>query len=94
MNPYTKAGIDRFVIDGTPPGDFLWAVLTNNLAESFRRADMDNLANMREIVAYCWNHIPADCWGSPKKVEAWIEMKAKEREQRENNLEDRTKGSS
>jgi len=61
MNPHTKVGIDRYVEYGVMPGDFLFAVLTNNLAQSFGRADMENRHDMQEIVSYCYNEIPGDC---------------------------------
>lgn len=74
----TLESIQRYVEDGIPPGDFLYAVLTNNLREAFGRADEDNLAAMGDIVAFCWCKIPSQCWGSPEKVSAWMKQKAKE----------------
>ena len=61
-----------YVEERIPPGDFLYAVLTNDLRESFGRADEENRAAMFEIVAYCWNHIPCTCWGSPERVREWL----------------------
>jgi len=80
MKPEIKAAIDRYAKDGTPTGSFLKAVLSNDLVEAFGRADVENLVDMKEIVGYCYNEIPGDCWGSPKKVKEWIEKKSKERE--------------
>jgi len=77
MNPTTKEGIDRFAEHGQRPGGFLYAVLTNNLMESFGRADLENRNNMFEIVSYCYNEIAGDCWGSKEKVQAWIDKKQK-----------------
>ncbi len=81
MNPTTKAGIDRFVQHGTRPGSFVYAILSNNLIKSFRRADLENLRDMNNIVGYCNNHIPGECWGSEEKVQAWMDKKQKEREE-------------
>lgn len=61
-----------YVEEHVPPGDFLYAVLTNDLRESFGRADENNQAAMFEIVAYCWNKIPVQCWGSPERVKEWL----------------------
>jgi len=67
------AGILNYVQNRVPPGHFLYAVLTNNLREAFGRADESNTTAMRDIVAYCYNKIPATCWGSPEHVKAWLE---------------------
>jgi hypothetical protein len=75
MKQSTLDGINRYVNDRCPVGSFLTAVLSNNLRESFARADEDNLKDMFEIVSYCYNKIPSHCWGSPEKVQQWLEMK-------------------
>jgi len=80
MNPDTKAGIDRYVKDGVPPGDFLRAVLSNNLSESFGLADLENRRDMFEIVSYLYNKVPMDVWGSLEKVQAHLDMKRRLRE--------------
>ena len=69
----TKDAIDRYVEAHRPVGGFLAAVLSNDLAYSFWRADQENRANLFDIVVYCWNEIPAPCWGSPQKVKAWLQ---------------------
>ena len=73
---YTKQAIDAYVQDHRPVGDFLTAVLSNDLALSFGRADEENRRALFDIVSYCWNEIPGPCWGSPKKVRAWLEVGA------------------
>lgn len=72
-------GIEDFVHRGVPPGDFLYAVLSNNLKESFCRADHDNFKNMGLIVRYLYNFVPAACWGSPENVRAWLDFKQQQR---------------
>ena len=64
--------IMSYVEDRVPPGDFLEAVLENDLKESFERADDDNIRSMFEIVQFIYNEIPARCWGSPEKVKEWL----------------------
>lgn len=73
VKPDTIEDILRYVNDKVPPGDFLQAVLENNLKESFQRADEDNIRSMFEIVQFIYNEIPASCWGSPEKVKKWLE---------------------
>jgi hypothetical protein len=71
--PYpTAESIDEYIANRRPPGGFLHAVLSNNLMESFKRADEHNQAGLVTIVAYLYYHAPSDCWGSLKKVEAWL----------------------
>jgi hypothetical protein len=72
--------LDAYALDGRPPGDFLIAVLSNDLKEAFGRADTNNAENMHAVLRYCYNHIPAACWGSPEKVKAWLDFKRQQRE--------------
>jgi hypothetical protein len=72
IKPETLDGIRRYVDDHCPPGDFLEAVLSNDLKESCWRADDANLETLIEIVHYCYNMIPSVCWGSPEKVRNWL----------------------
>ncbi len=55
-----------------PTGDFLRAVLSNDLREAIGRADDGNLDALIHIVAYCYNDIPGHCWGTPEAVEGWL----------------------
>jgi hypothetical protein len=72
MKEDIKEALDEYVRIGRPTGDFLRAVLSNNLAESFGRADMQNRHDMFEIVNYVYNELPGAAWGSPEKVKAWL----------------------
>lgn len=75
----TISAIQNHVCHGIPTGSFVRAVLENNLKEAFMKADDQNRADLFEIVDYCYYEIPAPCWGSPEKVKAWRDTKAKER---------------
>ena len=74
----TKNAIDYHAEHGWPVGDFVQAVLENNLVEAFKRADDENLAAMQEIVKYCYNEIPGGAWGSPAKFMAHLDKKEQE----------------
>lgn len=63
--------IDRHVEDGCPCGDFITAILDNDLKGAFQRADDHNIAYMKEIVTYMYAHTPADCQGSKQRRETW-----------------------
>ncbi len=78
--PLILQGFNNYVKLGVPPGGFLRAVLENDLKGAFGKADLYSRAAMFEIVDYLYNEVPAACQGSPEKVTAWLEAKAKERE--------------
>jgi hypothetical protein len=62
-----------------PTGGFLYAVLSNDLEQACARADGQNRYLLYDIMFYLFNEptIPAECWGSPKRVKAWVERPAK-----------------
>jgi len=70
--------INNFVENGIPPGDFVNALLCNDLKKSFMYADDMNQVAMFKIVKYLYNKIPMGCWGSQEKVNAWIATKRQE----------------
>ena len=72
MEQSIRDSIDRYVRDRVPTGNFLRAVLSNNLTQAFMRADDESRRDLFEIARYCYNDIPANCWGSPEKVKAWL----------------------
>jgi hypothetical protein len=69
--PYMTDGLKLYVEHGILPGDFLTELLSNDLVEAFRRADDNNTAAMRGWVAFLYNELPRECWGSRDKVQAW-----------------------
>jgi hypothetical protein len=71
--PSTIASIRRFAFAGIEPGDFVRAILCNDLKGAVGRADIFNMKAIPAIVSYCYNVIPAASWGSEAKMEAWLE---------------------
>ena len=71
---YMVDGMRRYVEHGVPPGHFLTALLSNDLKESFNRADDANTAAMRQWVIFLRWELPVGCQGSPAKVRAWIDQ--------------------
>lgn len=69
----TKESIEAYVNTRRPTGGFLRAVLSNDLKEACARADEDNRRCLFEIVCVLYNYAPSKCWGSPEKVDAWLE---------------------
>jgi hypothetical protein len=69
---YMHGGIRRYVEEGKQPGDFLTAVICNDLLRSVERADDTNIRLLARYVMFFYNYTPHDCWGSEDKVKAWI----------------------
>ena len=67
----TVDGAKRWIEDGIIPGDFLKAVIENDLTEACALADQFNLILLTKIVEWWWIEAPAACWGSPEKVKNW-----------------------
>jgi hypothetical protein len=66
-------GTKMYVEKGLEPGGFLYAVLCNDLAAAFGKADEINFQRMSDWASWLWNEAPGACWGSKEKVNAWIE---------------------
>lgn len=64
--------LERYIVERCPVGDFLRAVLSNDLRDAIGRADPTSLAAMQQLVALLHNEAPSACWGSPAKVAAWL----------------------
>jgi len=72
---YMMGGIQRYIDHGLEPGDFLTAVICNDLHLAVGRADDLNIVNLPAYVGYLYNEAPSECWGSREKMEAWIAKK-------------------
>ena len=77
IKPIILETLYNYIDEGCPTGGFLNAVLSNNLKESFGRADNFNQEHLHDIVQFLYNEAPGPCWGSPDKVKAWIEKHKK-----------------
>ena len=70
--PLTIASLERYRDYGVPVGDFLQAVLRNDLLDALCRADSDNLAALRAIALWVHWELPSRAHGSAGAVEGWI----------------------
>ena len=68
---HTQGALARYVECGFMPGGFLTAVLNNDLFGAVTRADELNVQVLPEIVRYVYNELPASCWGSTERMEAY-----------------------
>ncbi len=69
---HTHDGYVRYFCNHLMPGSFLRAVLTNDLRGACLAGDEVNRAALAQHVLFLWNFAPADAWGSPERVKAWV----------------------
>jgi len=72
---HMRAGAQRYVERGIRPGDFLSAVLSNDLMGAFQKADVINFNAMEYWARWLHDEAPAGCYGSPEKFKAWIKAR-------------------
>lgn len=70
---HMREGAYNYVMFGQPPGDFLRAVLVNDLNGAAQKADGQN-RHALFLWAQWLDHIPMICWGSSSAVERWIQI--------------------
>ena len=75
-------GIRRYIEHGIKPGEFLTAVICNNLSDAVGKADEENMRNLPAYAAYFYNYADLRCWKSRENMEAWIEMHRLAREKK------------
>ncbi len=68
---HLRPGLDRWIMDGQPPGDFLQAVFRNDLQLAVCHADPVSLQYLREICLFLHNNAPPDSHGSAGIAVAW-----------------------
>lgn len=69
---HTLEALKLYVEHGIPTGDFLYAVLTNDLFGAIGRADHININRLKEICGFICNEIPSPAWHNKESVEKWI----------------------
>ena len=65
-------GLVHYLVAHRPVGSFLTAVLSNDLMGAVARGDDTNRAHLHHIVSFLLNYAPDDCWGTPARVETWL----------------------
>lgn len=70
--PHMHQGLKLYLEQGIQPGGFLLAVLSNDLMDACLRADHINRHCLPDYIDFLMENAPAECWGSKKKVDAWI----------------------
>lgn len=70
-----QEGLKRYVIDRLRPGNFITAVVRNDLRDAVRCADDENLPLIPLYVRWFYNVAPARCHGSHEACAAWLDNK-------------------
>jgi len=71
-------GVALYISKHQPPGDFLRAVLQNDLQDACGRADDMNIEALHVYCAFLYNHAPSGCWGSKGVVKEWLSQDSSE----------------
>ena len=71
ISPTTLQGFEHWALVGVPAGEFVMAVLCNDLFTAVSRADDNNQAHLAEVCMYIYNRLPRNCYGSPEAVAEW-----------------------
>ena len=71
---HIRDGLIRYVRTGCPVGDFLTAVLSNDLKYAVLKADEKNRHALREIILWLINYTPSGCHGDAGSVPYWHGM--------------------
>ncbi len=66
-------GVVNWVLEGKVPGGFLQAVINNDLMGALGKADDTNKHKLWNYGMFFHNFAPSGCYGSPDKVQAWID---------------------
>lgn len=66
-------GMVRYIMHGSVVGDFLTAVITNDLGKAMAHADDQSLKAIRTVYGVFYNLAPIGCFGSEEKMRLWME---------------------
>jgi hypothetical protein len=81
MPTYMEGGVIRFIEQGVLPGDFLRAVLSNDLRGAVDQADSVNFFCIPVYIGYFYNNVPSTCWGTKERMLEWSGHTQEEREE-------------
>lgn len=68
---HMHGAIVRYIVHGINPGDFLTALINNDLKEACACADDINRHHIFDYVKWFYNHAPSVCWGYDNAAAAW-----------------------
>jgi len=69
---YMQPGLKRYIENGIRPGDFLYAVLCNDLVAAYLNADDTNRKYLGNYAWWLIQECPIGAWGDKDTVEKWM----------------------
>lgn len=70
--PHLHGGLTRYLQARIRPGRFIYSVLTNDLNEAMLRWAGPGPNPSEGLIRFFCSEVPAPCWGSVDKVEAYL----------------------
>lgn len=70
--PLMQEAIRRYIVQGIAPGQFLSAVIKNDLFGAVGHADATNEPLIKLYVQWFYNKAPGNCYGSPESMREWM----------------------
>lgn len=70
-----KDSIIKYIEYGAKPGDFLTAVITNNLRNAVGHANETNLPLLKLYVQWFYNVAPGGSQGDVQKMQSWMQSR-------------------
>lgn len=68
---HMREGMELWIEHGIDGGDFMTAVLCNDLMGAVGRADSMNINRLKDYALFLYNEAPPECYGSRENVKAW-----------------------
>lgn len=68
---HCRTGLRRYIVDRILPGNFLCAVLENDLKMAVAYADDENVQALPAYVRFLTGYVPSTCWGTKERVRDW-----------------------
>ena len=72
-----KDSIIKYIEYGAEPGNFLTAVITNDLKKAVGHADRTNFELLRMYVQWFYNVAPGESQGDIQKMRSWMQSRRK-----------------
>jgi hypothetical protein len=69
---HLQDGLIEYIAARRPCGQFLTAVLSNDLKDTCAYADEISIYALRHIMVFLFTYAPGKCWGSPDLVAVWL----------------------
>ncbi len=71
---HMRGGARRYIERGIPPGNFMQAVIRNDLFDALGRADDINRHRLYDICCFFYNDAPSGCFGSLERLSTWMKQ--------------------